>query len=300
MVRDFETSKPTSKWYTSSSKITPPNSSETVSNTWGPSIQTYVPTGGGGVILLKHHRDLRKPRCNMHSLNPVRCLAPAIPLRCPFLRMVFQCQTPSRSSRGRGYPLTQPTGKPPQSSWDWPLLTMTAYLPVGICKHELIQSPGEKTETSLGIRWTRRRQNWLRARSTKTTMLERKDKLSWLCEAIILLWEIGDNIPVFQAFSLSQSCRVYVKLTEAWSDWESVSLDVDLGRSIDVFLFLFDLLLLLLLVMLGLMRARQTLLPLSSGSLLSFLAENRDEVWILNCTSLLFPHKRITWWWGAG
>lgn len=47
-------------------------------------------------------------------------------------------------------------------------------------------------------------------------------------------------------------------------------------------------------MMLGLMHARQTLLPLSSGSLLSFLAENRDEVWILNCTSLLFPHKRVT------
>lgn len=29
-----------------------------------------------------------------------------------------------------------------------------------------------------------------------------------------------------------------MKLTEVWSDWESVSLDVDLGRSTDVFLFL--------------------------------------------------------------
>lgn len=81
-----------------------------------------------------------------------------------------------------------------------------------------------------------------------------------------------------------------MKLTGVWSGWESVSLDVDLGRNRCIFIS-FDL---LLLVMLGLMHARQTLLPLSSGSLLSFLAENRDEVWILNCTSLLFPHKTAT------
>lgn len=80
---------------------------------------------------------------NTHSPNPACCSAPAIPLSCPFPKLVFQCQIPSRSPGGRGYPLAQLTGRSPQMSGDWPLLTMTAHLPGGISKHELIQSPGE-------------------------------------------------------------------------------------------------------------------------------------------------------------